>query len=1775
MANNFSFNEYLVIDTTGSVGIGSTNPIARFYVTGSSTTTSQTTAIFRPGTANQTAGAAVLDVQSSTGTSLFFVSGSGNIGVGISNPTSYKLDVVGQIKSRNQASGDTTGITLGNNGTEKARIQFTASDDSARFKIEVGSINASSERISFYAGPLGGVATNEAMIIGGNGNVGIGTGTLATSRLLVTGSGATSSTSTMHLVNSSNTSLLYVRDDGNIGVGTTSPGYTLQIGSGATVGTRTLALIDSGYGIVIKGGNGNGIVQSLGTTVPLELQAGNGNNGNYYFTSTGNVGIGSSTVSSKIFVYTTQNDASTTPSFDFHGAFMRIGDYTTNLSFTNGVGIKIHDGGVIHYSVGQISGKFLISDTSNDGNALFPASRSDIIAISSTNVGIGTTLIDSKLVVNGNTVISGTLNPDTDAARDLGTSLKRWRTLFAANISGSLTPTGATAGSVFFAGASGQIQQDNSNFFWDDTNNRLGIGTATPTTALDVNGVVNAATGYRIAGGATNGYVLKGNGTNFVSAQLSYSELSGTPTIGDATLTVGVSGTGLSISATPTFTANATSNKTITITSNATSSNTVSTIVARDANGDFNAGRINVIIDSSDTRAVTTTPETLARAGVVFDFKTNGTNALTDGGSYHGLMTFRQYGSTTDWSGGRSHQLGFTDNDNVWHRSGTSTTWGTWYKFYHTGNLTNPTTGTGTTSYVARWTGTGTLGTGVLYDNATNAGVGTNSPQALLHVGAGPDTPTISDTALIVSNTSTTNLAVRDSTNNVELMNYAYSGGGLIGTATSHSLGIRTANSTAITIDTSQRVGIGTTITSNKLSIYDSSVDQLYIRGTSTSRSGIRIDNTAGYQSQILLADGGTDKWQFGKQTDNTFFLYDATATKNIIQGTYRNLGRSDIALVPYQDGRAGIGTDPSTNGKLEIYATGSLQGIYQSDGTRWMRVLAGTTSAGAYNDITQANDSAIIFSAGSSGTGAFVLAPWTTGTKGLRMDSSGQVGIGTATMSRSLVVNGSDALINDLTVGRGGVASNVGSSNTAIGYGAGASLTVGYSYNTSVGGSALATNSAGERNTALGNSSLLNYNPTASTGDSTAVGYSSLYNSTTGISNTAVGSYSLYSATTTSYNTAIGVEAMRNGIVMDRSVAVGYRAMYVAGGDDDNVAVGYQSAYSLDKGDRCTAIGSISLFNMKDNTDSTAVGYASLYANTGSYNTSMGSYSLVSNTTGTGNVAVGYAAGLLNSTASGNVAVGYQAMYSNTTASGSVGVGYESLYSSTGADNTAIGWWAGRSVSTGINNVAVGSNALRSVTSTSSNVAVGYRALELSTGTSNTALGTAAGYRLTTGGSNVAIGALALAASSTLSGSTAVGTGALVAATGDGNTGLGYLAGSSITSGTGNVVVGSYSGNSGGLDIRTSNNNIILSDGQGTVRMHIDYTGAVGIGTTTAFGGYMLHLYSGSNKSTNMLLQSDVDMSTGIYLQAGSGVGHFYRPTGSGNYRLGTTSSTALDIQTGGTTAINIDTSQNVGVGTTQPTLNSGAETAKFSVQTASDSLLATTAIRMHNPGGFGATRIEWVSDPVGSGGEWRPGYIQSGDGGTYTGKLLFYTNGTGSGNKWGSSLGMTVSNGSVGIGTSTPNTTYGKLHVWTSLAYGGNNTGRLTGTGNTITIVNSTGEVRENTSSRRFKKDIQPYVAGLEKILLLNPMSFKYLSDDTMPCVGMIAEDLHDLGIFEEFLTFDGEGLPSGIRYPEIVPLLINGIKELKSDNDTLKSEIQSLKDQISSILAMLSNK
>lgn len=51
-----------------------------------------------------------------------------------------------------------------------------------------------------------------------------------------------------------------------------------------------------------------------------------------------------------------------------------------------------------------------------------------------------------------------------------------------------------TQGSVLFLDSNGTIIEDNSNLFWDDTNNRLGIGTTGPNYPLQVNGTSGGIT---------------------------------------------------------------------------------------------------------------------------------------------------------------------------------------------------------------------------------------------------------------------------------------------------------------------------------------------------------------------------------------------------------------------------------------------------------------------------------------------------------------------------------------------------------------------------------------------------------------------------------------------------------------------------------------------------------------------------------------------------------------------------------------------------------------------------------------------------------------------------------------------------------------------------------------------------------------------------------------------------------------------------------------------------------------------------------------------------------------------------------------------------------------------------------------------------------------------------------------------------------------------------------------------------------------------------------
>ena len=199
------------------------------------------------------------------------------------------------------------------------------------------------------------------------------------------------------------------------------------------------------------------------------------------------------------------------------------------------------------------------------------------------------------------------------------------------------------------------------------------------------------------------------------------------------------------------------------------------------------------------------------------------------------------------------------------------------------------------------------------------------------------------------------------------------------------------------------------------------------------------------------------------------------------------------------------------------------------------------------------------------------------------------------------------------------------------------------------------------------------------------------------------------------------------------------------------------------------------------------------------STNTAVGASALGGNTatpTGTGNSVFGYRAGY-NITSGGAVdAFGGNALFSNTTGNNIAAFGFGALYSNT----------------TGAFNIAVGRDSLYSNTTASNNTAVGYQAGYANTvGTANVFVGQVSG-RQTTGSYNTFVG----------------DTSGYNASSGTFNAFFGQGSGYLVTTGAKNTIVGSYSGNQGGLDIRTASNYIVLSDGDGNPRGYFDNAGSI-----------------------------------------------------------------------------------------------------------------------------------------------------------------------------------------------------------------------------------------------------------------------------------------------------------------------------------------------------------
>lgn len=151
------------------------------------------------------------------------------------------------------------------------------------------------------------------------------------------------------------------------------------------------------------------------------------------------------------------------------------------------------------------SGRFAISVNGNTPNA-----AGDITI--STGTGTVTSIATSGPITGGTITASGTIGiTKATSSADGYLSSTDWTTF-----NSKFNLPSLTSGSVLFSNGT-TIAQDNANFFWDDTNNRLGIGTATPAYLLDIKGTtgVGAAIALNVQGNInvdTGGY-----GTNLIN----------------------------------------------------------------------------------------------------------------------------------------------------------------------------------------------------------------------------------------------------------------------------------------------------------------------------------------------------------------------------------------------------------------------------------------------------------------------------------------------------------------------------------------------------------------------------------------------------------------------------------------------------------------------------------------------------------------------------------------------------------------------------------------------------------------------------------------------------------------------------------------------------------------------------------------------------------------------------------------------------------------------------------------------------------------------------------------------------------------------------------------------------------------------------------------------------------------------------------------------------------------------------------------------------------
>jgi hypothetical protein len=112
-------------------------------------------------------------------------------------------------------------------------------------------------------------------------------------------------------------------------------------------------------------------------------------------------------------------------------------------------------------------------------------------------------------------------------------------------------------------------------------------------------------------------------------------------------------------------------------------------------------------------------------------------------------------------------------------------------------------------------------------------------------------------------------------------------------------------------------------------------------------------------------------------------------------------------------------------------------------------------------------------------------------------------------------------------------------------------------------------------------------------------------------------------------------------------------------------------------------------------------------------------------------------------------------------------------------------------------------------------------------------------------------------------------------------------------------------------------------------------------------------------------------------------------------------------------------------------------------------------------------------------------------------------------------------------------------------------------TGSGANV-FVGAGGDFLRSTSSLKYKNSIRDYDKGLDIVNQLRPVYYKGNNDGDTIFAGLIAEEVHELGL-TEFVQYAEDGTPDALAYQNMIALAFKAIQEQQAQIEELKAKIK----------------